>query len=146
MKKLIIPITCLLLISCNNKNKSISEDEQKFDYTDVSERSIKWEQLFEPKDKFYYAYIYSTTCPHCNDIKQEVIYKSINNEESIYFIEYTKDIPVGTNINDYIGQSNYINVGLIGVPTLMEISDHVITNIFVGSKEIIKTLYKCIEE
>lgn len=146
MKKLIIPITCLLLISCNNKNKSISEEEQKFDYADVSERSIKWEQLFEPKDKFYYAYIYSKTCPHCNDIKEEVIYKSINNEESIYFIEYTKDIPVGTNINDYIGQSNYINVGLIGVPTLMEISDHVITNIFVGSKEIIKTLYKCIEE
>ena len=75
--------------------------------------------------------------------------KSINNEESIYFIEYTKDIPVGTNINDYIGQSNYINVGLIGVPTLMEISDHVITNIFVGSKEIIKTLLffllKCTE-
>ena len=146
MKKLIIPIACLLLISCNNKNKSISEEEQKYDYADVSERSIKWEQLFEPKDKFYYAYIYSITCPHCNDIKQEVIYKSINNEESIYFIEYTKDIPVGTNINDYIGQSNYINVGLIGVPTLMEISDHVITNIFVGSKEIIKTLYKCIEE
>ena len=146
MKKLIIPITCLLLISCNNKNKSISEEEKIFDYADVSERSIKWEQLFEPKDKFYYAYIYSTTCPHCNDIKQEVINKSINNEESIYFIEYTKDIPVGTNISDYIGQSNYINVGLIGVPTLMEISDHVITNIFVGSKEIIKTLYKCIEE
>ena len=146
MKKLIIPITCLLLIGCNNKNKSISEEEKKFDYVDVSERSIKWEQLFEPKDEFYYTYVYSTTCPHCNDIKQKVIYKSINNEENIYFIEYTKDIPIGTNIFDYIGQSNYENVGLIGVPTLMEISDHVITNIFVGSKEIIKTLYKCIEE
>lgn len=146
MKKLILPMTCLLLISCNNKAKSISEDEIKYDYVDVSERSIKWEQLFEPEDESYYTYVYSTTCPHCNEIKQKVIYKSISNEENIYFIEYTNDIPIGTNIYDYIGQNNYENVGLIGVPTLMEISNHVITNIFVGSKEIIKTLYKCIEE
>lgn len=138
-KILLLPILALFVTGCARKQK---EETKTFDYSDVADLTICWEQVLSVESEDYYAYIYSSTCGHCNEIKQEVIGYALNNNDSLYFVEYTKDIPIINDPLSIIDKSNVEDLGIVGTPSMFRIIDHVIKENIVGSKQIIETLTK----
>ena len=141
MKKLLMLLFTLPLIGCT-KRTGVTSEMIVYDYSDVSDKAIEWKQLFDIEKELYFVYIYSLTCPHCKEIKQDVLNGSINDGWDIYYIEYNSEIPIGERKEQYIGVSNYEDMAIIGVPTLLEIKEHTLNEMYIGSTSIISTLYK----
>lgn len=138
MRHLILPCLsiCLLLVSCT-KEKQI--ESLIYEYEDVKHLSLEWNNLFIVEDDDYYTYIYSETCGHCRDIKQEVITKSLETEK-IYFVLFNKEIPIISDKEVVIGKNDFESLGIIGTPTLFRIQNHMISEHHVGSHDILETL------
>ena len=143
MKKLLFIIIALLVIGCS-KGKTSSclggSNEYKYDYSDVEHLKIKWEDILKQKEERYFAYIYSYTCGHCNQIKPFVIEKALVGDPIIYFISYTNDIPIISNPTLNEGKDKYEELGIGGTPSLFDISSGVVNGCYTGTKEIIETL------
>ena len=139
MKKILFIAALLILASC--KKQTISSEEKIYDYADVRDYFIKWEEILSIDKEHYYAYVFSFSCGHCKEIKQDILTKVIEDGWNIYFIEYESDIPIVDSSVPYVGVSNYQELGIIGTPTLFEISNKIVVDRFTGSKEIITTLY-----
>ena len=131
--KYIVLTSFMFLSSCQNKETSC----YIYDYKDVSH--IEWNQIFDINQDEYYIYVYSLKCGHCKEIKQEIISFAVNNE-NVYFVLYKKEIPVVDSSYVLIGRDKYEDVGIIGTPTLFEISSHIVSDVHTGSEAIIKTL------
>ena len=76
-KLLILPITSILILGCspNKEAKAI-----EYDYSDVADLTICWNDILSVESDKYFAYIYSRTCGHCNEIKQDVITYALVNK------------------------------------------------------------------
>ncbi len=138
-KILLLPVLVLFITGCASKEK---EETKPFDYCDVTDLTISWNQILSVKSNDYYTYIYSSTCGHCNEIKQIVISYALGNYGSLYFVEFNKDI---SRINDplsTIDKSSIEDLGIVGTPSMFRIKDHIVIENIVGSKQIIETLTK----
>ena len=137
MKKLILfPLMTMLLVSCANENKVVAEEH---DYSDVSHLFICWDDIFEIKDRQYFVYIYSETCGHCQEIKQDIISYALNHD-SFYFIKFNSGIPIINDRNLVIGKNKVEEIGIVGTPSMFLIADNIVEANYVGKKEIITTL------
>ena len=90
MKKKLLPLTFILLTllsSCSIRNDS---DLIYEDYNQLEEYQITWRDLFSQSNSEYFVYIYSLSCLHCQNIKEEVISFVISEKYPTYLIEYTK--------------------------------------------------------
>lgn len=138
MRHLIFPcLSACLLLTCCAKEKP--KEEQIFEYEDVKNLTIEWKEMFLLEKDDYYAYIYSETCGHCREIKQDVISKALKTE-NIFFIPFTKEIPIISDPKVAIGKSDFESLGIIGTPTLFRIQNHMISEQYVGSHDILETL------
>ena len=140
MKKKLLSLTFILLTllsSCSITNHS---DLIYEDYNQLEEYQITWRDLFLQSNSEYFVYIYSLSCLHCQNIKEEVINFVISEKYPTYLIEYTKDIPISNNVEDCIGSSSYVEVTIKGTPSLLQIKNgYLILNV-AGSKEILSVL------
>ena len=138
MRHLIFPClsVCLLLAGCTIETHI---EEQIYEYEDVEHLSIEWSGLFEVDSDDYYTYIYSETCGHCREIKQDVIKKAME-MKNIFFVPFTKEIPIISDAEAVIGKSDFESLGIIGTPTLFRIQNHMISEHHVGSHDILSTL------
>lgn len=140
MKKKLLSLTFILLTllsSCSIRNDS---DLIYEDYNQLEEYQITWRDLFSQSNSEYFVYIYSLSCLHCQNIKEEVISFVISEKYPTYLIEYTKDIPISNNVEDCIGSSSYVEVTIKGTPSLLQIKNgYLILNV-AGSKEISSVL------
>ena len=137
MKKLfLLPLMTMFLVSCANENKVVAEEH---DYSDVSHLLICWNDIFKIKDRKYFVYIYSETCGHCQEIKQDIISYALNHD-SFYFIKFNSGIPIINDKNQVIGKDKVEELGIVGTPSMFLIIDHIVEANYVGKKEIIKTL------
>lgn len=139
LKKALFFFLTFLIISCSEPNKDNHNDEVIYEYNDVDHKMTSYENLFSIESEHYYVYIYSLTCGHCQSIKNRVI-KFALNHDNFYLLEYVSSIPIYETIDTTIGATNYINVGILGTPSLLEIYKHVLVNNIAGENEIIKTL------
>ena len=139
MKKLFLfPLMTVFLVSCANENKVVAEEH---DYSDVSHLLICWGDIFKIKDRQYFVYIYSETCGHCQEIKQDIISYALNHD-SFYFIKFNSGIPIINDRNIVIGKDKVEELGIVGTPSMFLITDHIVEVNYVGKKEIIRTLTK----
>lgn len=140
MKKKLLSLTFILLTllsSCSIRNDS---DLIYEDYNQLEEYQITLKDLFSQSNSEYFVYIYSFSCLHCQNIKEEVISFVISEKYPTYLIEYTKDIPISNNVEDCIGSSSYADVTIKGTPSLLQIKNgYLILNV-AGSKEILSVL------
>ncbi len=137
MKKLILfPLMTMFLVSCANENKVIAEEH---DYSDVNHLFICWDDIFEIKDRQYFVYIYSETCGHCQEIKQDIISYALNHD-SFYFIKFNSEIPIINDRNLVIGKNKVEELGIVGTPSMFLITGNIVEANYVGKKEIITTL------
>ena len=139
MKRILFIVSMLLLSSCHETE--LPNEERVYDYKDVQDRFIEWKDVLAQEKENYFAYVFSYSCGHCKGIKQDILKKTIIDWWDIYYVEYTSDIPIVDSSTPYVGITNYEEVGIIGTPTLFEITNNVVSNRFTGSKEIIATLY-----
>ncbi len=144
MRKIYILCALPLLMGCSKaKATSTSEiisSEIIYDYSDVSHLTIEWKEILNQEEKRYFGYVYSSQCGHCKEIKQDVIKTALNSDKKIYFINYTKDIPIITNASNNIGVDDYEKLGIIGTPSLFEIENNIVMDCHTGSEAIIATL------
>ena len=138
-KLVILPLMTLLMIGCSN-NKEVKTIE--YDYSDVAYLTISWNDILKIDSLEYFAYIYSSTCGHCGEIKQEVISYALANKGSLYFVPFNKDIPIINDRTIPIEKDKVEDLGIVGTPSMFLIVDHVVKENYVGKKEIVSTLTK----
>ncbi len=140
MKYVFIPMfTLLCLAGCSSNTSTQISVKRYHDYDEIIDRTILWMELLNQEEDFYYSYVYSPRCGHCNDIKQDVIEFALNHE-SFYFIEFTSDILITDNPSTTIGETDIEKVAIVGTPTLFEIYNKQIKANIAGSKNILATL------
>ena len=135
MKKLIIYLTLILsLSSCGFKTNKI------YDYQDVENLKIQWNEVFNLAKVDYFVYIYSQTCYYCVNIKQEIITFALSDKYPTYFIEYTDDIEICYDISKTLLKDNIDEICILGTPTLLDIQNNCLMNNIVGGQKIINFL------
>ena len=140
MKKLLL-ITTLINLTLLTSCVSIKVSElTKQDYKDIEQYKITWKDLFSQANSEYFVYIYSVSCSHCNDIKRDIINFVLNQTYPTYVIEYNKEIPISSYVEDSIGSTRFEYVSIIGTPSLLQIVEGVLSLNVAGSKEILQIL------
>ena len=136
-KLLILPITAILILGCspNKEAKAI-----EYDYSDVADLTICWNDILSVESDKYFAYIYSPTCGHCNEIKKDVITYALVNKGTLYFVPFNKMIPIIIDRTLPLEKDKVEDLGIVGTPSMFLIINHVVKENYVGKKEIVKTL------
>ena len=137
-KKFLTLLITPLLIGCQNTGKQDSSANGKggFDYSDFEDVKLEWNELFSPAKSQYFAYIYSLSCGHCERIKEAVLNTVNIHKNLFYLIEYSEVIPIITNTSQTIGKEKIEEVGILGTPTLIEVSNKFIALNIAGESEI----------
>ena len=138
-KLVILPLMTLLMIGCSNNEEAKAIE---YDYSDVAFLTICWNDILNVDSLEYFAYIYSSTCGHCSEIKQEVISYALVNKGSLYFVPFNKDIPIINDRTIPIEKVKVEDLGIVGTPSMFLIVNHVVKENYVGKKEIVSTLTK----
>ena len=146
LQKTLILIPLLILIGCAGQ---INENEQTnvlipiipidHDYSEVKEFSLSWSEIFNPKEEKYFVYFYSTTCSHCQDLKNTIIEKALQ-EKNIYFVQNSRDVVLSENTFSTLGLSSIENLSILGYPSCLKIENHVISKNVAGKTQIIDLL------
>ena len=139
MKKIFILFVMPFLISCSTKS-STSEIEVSHSYDEVEHLSMEWNELLT-KENAYYCYVYSIYCTHCENIKNYVIEKALL-LSNLYFIKYTKTIPIIPDSEITIGQNNIENIGIMGTPTIIGVDKHEVTINVAGETKVLEIIQK----
>ncbi len=140
-KFLLLPLLILISNCSNVDSQSSKKSLISYEYSDIEHLTIEWNQILS-LDGTYFVYVYSQTCGHCKEIKSEVLNYAIDNEGSMYFVEYSKDIPILEVVDFTLGVTNYEDVGILGTPTLLEVIDHTLIHNIAGKDRILLSLSK----
>jgi hypothetical protein len=120
----------LVLASCA---LSMTSSLGSHDYSEIAEWSIPWSALFTPPEIHYLVWIYSPTCSHCQEIKNEMIDYAIKiPKPPLFFVKADATIPKGTNITKTLGADRVEQVFVAGWPTLLEIESGILSGHFLG--------------
>ena len=141
MKKFfLIVLASIALIGCN-KNQTTSETSNSFlhDYDSIADKLISWNDLLIQEKEKYRVYVYSVTCGHCNDIKQEILSYALEKDD-LYFIEYNQSIPICNNDVRLMETNNLDDICIFGTPSLLTIENGFLTENIAGSTKILESI------
>lgn len=131
-----------LLSSCFEKEKTeahklgnVPVPVVEREYFEVVDYEIFWDEIFAINADKYYVYIYSTTCSHCSEIKNWIIDLALNRKD-IYFLKGNSQSVISTNISNTIGATEVKDVSILGYPTLLQISNKILTMNLAGNVKI----------
>lgn len=137
-------ISLFTYLSISPSSCAIQEENsliKKHNYEEIQELIIPYSNLLKMEDFEYFAYIYSDNCLYCETIKNEIIEFALLGRYPLYFIPYTKDIPLLTNVDDTINKNTLDHIGILGTPSLIQIIDGYI-KLNVSGQEIILSIIK----
>lgn len=137
----LIFLPCLFsLISCQKEAKETKESgNTEHDYGEIIEREIGWNDLFSIGIPQYFVYFYSPYCSHCKEIKDVIIEYALQ-DERMYFVKFSDEVIVAPLVEDTIGATCIEDVAILGTPSLIEITNHVVVCNLAGSKAILDYL------
>ena len=144
MKRLlIIVLSSVLFVSCSKTTKSSLEsyDSQTaiLDYDVIKDKEISWNDLLVQDKELYSVYVYSLTCGHCNEIKQEVISYALNRDD-FYIVEYSENIPICDGQEEQGEKDKLEEICIFGTPSLLFINGGVLVKNIAGSKAILEAI------
>lgn len=125
MKKIFFIPMLISIVGCQKQRSTTVESSYVSEllshtYDEVVEKMIEWKDLFTIDKLDYYTYIYSETCSHCQNIKDQVIDKALK-MDNFYFVRYSKEIPIIQNTDFTLNQTDISKMGILGTPSLIEI-------------------------
>ena len=105
---------------------------------------MTWIELFAHIEEQYFVYVYSNTCMHCLSIKEDIEKFASESTIPFYFIEYTDEIPIASNVEMTIGSTSVEECFIKGTPTLILIENGAVSFNIAGTDIILETidLYK----
>lgn len=130
----------MTLTSCIGKGGISNEISiTNHDYSEVEKFQISWNEIFDIDLNQYLVYVYSKRCSHCQNIKNQIIDYALK-EENMYFVEFNDDVTVTIDIKNTIGVSSVSDLSILGTPSLIEITNHEVSNNLAGEKAILDFL------
>lgn len=135
-------LNILLLGGCKSGvfSRESESEVKEYNYRDIDYLIIPWENIFNINSNDYFVYVYSLTCSHCNEIKQEIISYALTHDD-FYLVTMNDSIPLIRNPNTTIGATKYQDVGIAGTPTLLQIKDHILINNVAGTTNVTYLLF-----
>ena len=134
-QKVIVSLACLSYLPGCQKTQ-----EKTLDYSDFENRKITWNEAFSVANPAYFLYIYSNYCSHCQEIKSDILAFLDKEKYPMFLVEYSKEIPVISNVANTLGSSDIETISIKGTPTLIHIVQEKVVNNIPGSKDIISYL------
>ena len=123
----------------NQQETSYYEQEEtpevERNYSDVSEYELTWEAIFDVNEDQYYVYVYSTTCSHCDELKNYIVEKALQRED-VYFIKGTSRDQITSDSSKLIGAQKSDDVWIVGYPSLLKILSQKVTKNLAGVNQI----------
>ena len=140
LKNLLKLIPAITLFSCSQESTIVEPSKQtvisaQHDYSEVKDYELMWETMFEVDSNFYYVYFYSTTCNHCEELKNYIVGKALENE-NIYFVKGSSKDQIGNDPNKSKFAENPGDIWILGYPSLLQISNHKCTKNLAGINQI----------
>ena len=144
MKKLLIIVLSPILFGGCSKSVGTSLEKSEsqadvFDYDIIKDKEILWNDLLIQEKESYSVYIYSLTCGHCNEIKQEIISYALNHDD-FYIVEYNKNIPICDGQEEQGEKDKLEDICIFGTPSLLSINSGVLVKNIAGSKAILEAI------
>lgn len=124
----------ILLSSCKVKEEYPLYAEHE--YSEVSAMTIPIENCFEMAENEYFIYIYLSRCGHCLKIKNMMIEFALSAKIPTYFVVFDEKIPIVNDVSMTIGASSVNEILILGIPTLIDITNKEITFNIAGVKAI----------
>ncbi|MCQ2087381.1 MAG: thioredoxin family protein [Bacilli bacterium] len=138
MRKIFKILLLMALISgCEAENTDYSSEEVLETLTsDYPDEFIEWKDLFNQKEESYFIYVFSYDCFYCKQTKMQILEFYEKSNYQLYFVEYTKEVPIGHNITNTLGKKEIKDVFIKGTPSLILINDGVIKINVAGKSEV----------
>ena len=147
MKRIYILLIASFFLLFNGCTKTLNSEDSdgelssniSFDYSDVIDYHLEWMNILSLDGK-YFTYIYSPTCMHCHEIKEDMIEARLINNINIYYIKYNKDIEIVDDRDKLTGVDDVANLAILGTPSMFEIEEHKTKKYYAGKTEILNAL------
>lgn len=128
MKRVLLFLS-LVLFECNGN--------VNLDYKDIdNNKFIRWKEIFNHTESGYF-YIFSYTCPNCEEIKSEVLQFLIN-QDNYFLIPKDDDMRFSSNEKSSLGASSIENLAIRGFPTLIHLESYIVDDIITGKTKILE--------
>ena len=143
-KLLFLGLSPLLLSGCvslslnldKEKDEGRTEQVINYSYEDVKEYKIYWNDIFKQPYDLYYVYLYSSTCSHCNSIKNDMIEYALGENETLFFVSSSAEHVINENIDKFEHIDSLENLAIKGYPTLLKLEQKVVVKNLAGTKDI----------
>ncbi len=143
LKFLYIAVSAVVLASCTNVNEDKQIDNiilpTDYSYDQIQNFKLTLETMFEVDNDAYYTYFYSSTCSHCQELKNFIIEKALERKD-IYFIKSSSKDKFTTDENLVINAGNPDDIYILGYPTMLKIENKIVTKNLPGNDKIIEEL------
>ena len=120
----------VLLTGCGTADQEIYQQPLVLDYPEESQ--IVWEDVLKQEDELYYVYFYSLTCGYCANLKAQMLEYNQTTTNVLYFCNVTDGFMYKENVNSVIGCNEISEFGIVGIPSLIEITKNTVSNYFLG--------------
>jgi len=136
----------LLLGSCsfNKKEEKIDVSnvvipDADHEYFEVEKHSINWNSILIQNMNTYYVYIYSTTCTHCQELKNWIIEKALSRGD-VFFVKGSNKDVIKNDVSDTIGATSISKIAILGYPSLLKIDSKTLVKNVAGNSKIMDLL------
>lgn len=136
--KLLLSALAIVLTSCvDSKTESsgrvitYTSSYKEHSYDEVKDKHVFYSDIFSIESDIYYVYFYSTTCSHCNNLKEFIIPLALQRGD-IYFVEASQEIVFLKSIDETIGLTSIEGFGILGYPSLIKIEEHIVKKNLAG--------------
>lgn len=136
--KLLLSALAIVLTSCVDSKIEPSEkviaytsSYKEHSYDEVKDKHVFYSDIFSIESDIYYVYFYSTTCSHCNNLKEFIIPLALQRGD-IYFVEASQEIVFLKSIEETIGLTSIEGFGILGYPSLIKIEEHIVKKNLAG--------------
>ena len=136
--KLLLSAFAIVLTSCvDSKTESsgrvitYTSSYKEHSYDEVKDKHVFYSDIFSIESDIYYVYFYSTTCSHCNNLKEFIIPLALQRGD-IYFVEASQEIVFLKSVEETIGLTSIEGFGILGYPSLIKIEEHIVKKNLAG--------------
>ena len=141
-KKAVFLLPLICMIGCQEKQKSTDNYvepnvfvEVERNYSEIQDYELFWETIFDVDLESYYVYFYSLTCSHCNEIKNYIIKKALD-QRNIYFVKASSKDQITSDPKMQKYAENPGDIWILGHPTLIKILNKKCVKYFTGTTQI----------